>query len=102
MNLFGLSLTVLGAPVKGAETINYDNTRDGVYREIFVKNDQIVGGALVGDITGAGAIHSLMISGRKIHRADPDLLTPHGRAFFKRSWYDLSQHRSAVFIPERG
>ena len=98
MNLFGLSLTVLGAPVRDAEVIRYDNPHDRVYREIYVKNEQIVGGALVGDISGAGMLHALMISGGKVGKDDSDLLTPHGKAFPQRSWYDLNQYRSAVII----
>jgi NAD(P)H-nitrite reductase large subunit len=98
MNLFGLSLTVLGAPVEGAEAIKYDDIENGVYRELYVKDDRIVAGALVGDISGAGGLYALMISGGKVQRDDPSLLIPRGKAFLERAWYDLDQQRSAVVV----
>jgi NAD(P)H-nitrite reductase large subunit len=98
MNLFGISLVVLGAPVAGAEILKHDNTQNGVYRELYIKNDRIVAGALVGDISGAGTLHAMMISGTDVSRNDAEIIAPHGKAFGERAWFDLDQYRSAVVI----
>ncbi len=62
MNLFGLSLIVLGAPVSGTDVVSYSKPADGVYRELFIHDNRIIGGALVGDITDAGPLHAMMIA----------------------------------------
>jgi NADPH-dependent 2,4-dienoyl-CoA reductase/sulfur reductase-like enzyme len=102
MNLFGLSLAILGAPTPGAERISRAKPEDQMVRELYVKDDRIVGGAFVGDISGAGIHHASMITGGKINKRDPDLLKPHGNTFPGRSWHDLNQNRRAWLIPENG
>jgi NAD(P)H-nitrite reductase large subunit len=102
MNLFGLSLTILGAPVPGAEVVSYGKPENRVYRELFIVNDQIVGGALVGDISDAGIFHASMISGifdSHVKKKDPDFVKPHRKAFSQRAWHDLNQYRRACIIP---
>jgi len=99
MNLFGLSLIVLGAPVSGADVVSYSKPTDGVYRELFIHDKRIIGGALVGDITDAGPLHTMMITGEKI---DPEALNigkPRGTAFSRESWSDLMQYRRACIMP---
>ena len=81
MNLNGLSLVVLGAPIPGAKIINYRGSDDRVYRELFLLNGKIVGGALVGDISDAGRLQAMMITGRCVAPDAGDLLMPRGRAF---------------------
>lgn len=82
MNLQGLSIVVLGAPTPEAEIISYDRTAEGVYREIFLLNGRISGGALVGDISGAGLLHYLMINGSGINNDDvASFLKPPSRIF---------------------
>jgi NAD(P)H-nitrite reductase large subunit len=80
MNLDGLSLVVLGATVVGAEVVAYSRPGEGIYRELFLKNRRIVGGALVGDISGAGVLHAAMNAGVEIDNNDEDLLKPKSRA----------------------
>lgn len=99
MNLFGLSLIVLGAPVSGAKVVSYSNPADGVYRELFIVDDRIIGGALVGDITDAGPLHAMMIAGEKIDPQNLEHIKPRGTAFSKRSWSDLVQYRRAFIMP---
>jgi len=99
MNLFGLSLVVLGAPVSGADVVSYSNPADGVYRELFILDNRIIGGALVGDITDAGPLHAMMISGEKIDPEAMDLLKPRGTVFSLQSWSDLMQYRRACIMP---
>jgi nitrite reductase (NADH) large subunit len=98
MNLFGFSLVILGAPVPGAEAVSFSQPDTGVYRELFVVNDRIVGGALVGDISGAGALHAAMNAGITIDKGNPELLMPSGKAFSGQAWDDVSRRPKAVFI----
>jgi len=98
MNLFGFSLAILGAPVAGAESVFFSNPDTGVYRELFVANDRIVGGALIGDISGAGALHAAMNAGISIDKGSPELLKPSGKSFAGRAWDDVSRIPRALFI----
>lgn len=59
IDLHGLPLVVLGPPVAKAETV-LSFGRGGSYREIFLRNGCPAGGALVGDIAGAGPLHAAM------------------------------------------
>ena len=97
MNLFGLSLVVLGPPRPGADTISYVNKDDHVYRELFIAEGRIVGGVLVGDIAGAGPLHTSMAFSNRIEENVDSLLKPHGRVFTQRLWHDVDQHRRKRF-----
>jgi len=81
MNLNGLSLVVLGAPVAGAQVVACTGSQEGVYRELFVAGNRIVGGALVGDISGAGPLHAAMTAGAAVDVHGVDLLRPRLRVF---------------------
>jgi nitrite reductase (NADH) large subunit len=63
MNLQGLALNMLGAFVDGSEEISYAPPLEGLLRQVFLREGRITGGALVGDITGAGPLHHRMIQG---------------------------------------
>jgi len=99
MNLDGLSLVVLGAPVVGAEVVTYSRPGEGIYRELFLKNGRIVGGALVGDISGAGVLHAAMNADVEIDKNDEDLLKPKSRAFRQVSIRCFRPKRRVLFIP---
>jgi NADPH-dependent 2,4-dienoyl-CoA reductase/sulfur reductase-like enzyme len=64
MNLQGLSLNMLGAFIEGCEEFSYAPQAGGILRQVFLHDGRIIGGALVGDITGAGPLHHLMTSGK--------------------------------------
>jgi len=66
--------------VVGAEVVAYSRSGEGIYRELFLKNGRIVGGALVGDISGAGVLHAAMNADVEIDKNDEDLLKPKSRA----------------------
>ena len=83
MNLSGLPLVILGPPVSGAETVSYSDPSRNVYRELFVADGRIVGGALVGDISGAGPLHALISHGEIVGEEARDLVCPHGRALHR-------------------
>lgn len=74
MNLHGLSLAILGPPVEGAERLCLISPRQGSYRELFLVGGRIVGGALIGDLSAAGPLQTLMASGKEISPGVVDLL----------------------------
>ncbi len=100
MNLHGLSLVVLGPPVAEAEVMTYCNPSEGVLREIFLLNGQMVGGALVGDISDAGILYAMMNTGRKIDQRMDPWLVPRGRVLSYLS-DNLGQRRQAFILPPK-
>ncbi|MEW6673679.1 MAG: FAD/NAD(P)-binding oxidoreductase [Thermodesulfobacteriota bacterium] len=98
MNLHGLSLVILGAPAPGVETVAYSRPGEGVYRELFLKDGRIVGGALVGDISGAGALHAAMNAGVAIDKNDEDLPKPRSRALRQVSVRCARTGRRTLFV----
>ena len=82
MNLHGLSFVVLGSPVPGAEVISYAKPAAGILRQLFILNGRIAGGALVGDISGAGPLHAMMNQESQVGPEVENLLRPHGGAIF--------------------
>ncbi len=99
MNLNGLSLTVLGAPVAGATGFSYSDDAAGIYRELYFKDGRIVGGALVGDSSGAGHLHAMMVSGER-HAADVEaLVRPSGSMLPRTSWSYKKRIRRAYLLP---
>ena len=81
MNLQGLALAVLGVPVPGAEIVSWTGPGEGSYREIFLRDGRIVGGALVGNTSGATRLHTLMINGETIGPKALELLRQTGRVY---------------------
>jgi hypothetical protein len=57
--------------------------------------ERIVGGALVGDIAGAGPLHFKMANGEAVGAETQDLLRRRTRAFAPGSWDRLAQKRRA-------
>ena len=101
MNLQGLSLVVLGASTPDAAVISYDRTTDGVYREFFLRNRKIAGGALVGDISGAGLLHYLMINGSEVDGDIARFLKPQSPVFYQYLPSSRRQRRQArILFPE--
>jgi len=76
MNIQGLSLNMLGAFVEGSEEISYGPPAGGLLRQVFLHQGGIIGGALVGDITGAGPMHHLMIRGEDAAQEISRLIKP--------------------------
>ncbi|MDH4264636.1 MAG: NAD(P)/FAD-dependent oxidoreductase [Deltaproteobacteria bacterium] len=101
MNLQGLSLVILGAPTPDAAIISHDRTAEGVYRELFLRGRKIVGGALVGDISGAGFLHFLMINGSEVDGDAARFLQPHSRVFYQLLPSSQRQRRQGrILFPE--
>ncbi len=76
MNLQGLALNMLGAFVEGSEEVSYAPQAGGILRQVFLLDGRIIGGALVGDITGAGPMHHLMINGKDSAQEISRLIKP--------------------------
>jgi NADPH-dependent 2,4-dienoyl-CoA reductase/sulfur reductase-like enzyme len=76
MNLQSLSLNILGAFVEGSTEISHTRPGEGIFRQVFLRDGRITGGALVGDITGSGPLHHLMINGRESSSDVEGLIRP--------------------------
>ena len=74
LELHGLPLVILGPPVPGAQVVSCRDIRDGVWREVFLVDGRIQGGALIGDISGAGVLQSMMAGARPVR--DEGFLQP--------------------------
>jgi len=81
MNLKGLSLAILGVPVPGAAVMRHVVQQDGVYRELFLQDGKIVGGVLLGDISGVGRLHAILNRGGQVVPEDVELLRPRLKVF---------------------
>ncbi len=101
MNLSGLPLVILGPPVSGAETVSFSNPSRTVYRELFVSDGRILGGALVGDITGAGPLHAMINHGERVGSETRDLVRPHARALHRFLRTETPGRRAFIFSSER-
>ena len=93
-NLSGVPIMILGGPGVGSSTISRPGTGD-VWREFFMEEGRIVGGALVGDIAGAGPLHAAMVRGDDVGGNEADLLKTRTTAFSKGAFHRLAQTRRA-------
>lgn len=98
LNLHGLSVVILGAPVPKAEVIRYASPEEGIHRDLFIHDGRIVGGALVGDISGAGPLHAAMITEREMDEGIYDVLQPSSRVLSRLVGDYYSQRRQARFV----
>jgi NADPH-dependent 2,4-dienoyl-CoA reductase/sulfur reductase-like enzyme len=102
MNLQGLSLNMLGAFVEGSEEVCYAPQAGGILRQVFLHDSRIIGGALVGDITGSGPMHHLMINGKGSAQEISRFIKP-SFGLLPRSLSDQGiQRRRARLIPGEG
>ena len=83
MELDGLAMVILGPPVDGAEVISYARPQERIRRELFLRGGKPVGGALIGDISAAGALRALINAGRAINPEDAALLKPMTRSVIR-------------------
>ena len=102
MNLNGLSLVVLGAPVPGAQESVYSRRETGIHRELFHLDGKIVGGALIGDISNGGRLHGIMNMGERMETGFDKLLEPRIDTFFKNSLSCTRYKRRASVLLPRG
>lgn len=78
LNLFGLQVMAAGHAYfqEGPEVDVSQEEREGCYRKIVVKTERVIGFILVGDISGAGFLLSLMKKKSHISFPSRDLLSP--------------------------
>ncbi|MFB0508790.1 MAG: NAD(P)/FAD-dependent oxidoreductase [Thermodesulfobacteriota bacterium] len=101
MDLHGLSLVVLGPPVPGAEVLTYALPSEGIFRELFLIDKRIVGGTLLGDISGAGPLHIIMQRGASVEDEEKHLPHPRWSALSRLS-QDVRQEQRAFVLTEKG
>jgi NAD(P)H-nitrite reductase large subunit len=102
MNLQGLPLNMLGAFVEGSEEVCYAPQAGGILRQVFLHDGRIIGGALVGDITGAGPLHHLMTGGKDSPQEILRLIKP-SFGLMPRGLSDRGlERRRARLIPGEG
>ncbi len=102
MNLNGLSLAILGVPVSDAARTTWGAPDSNVYRELFVRDGRIVGGALLGDISSAGRLHQMMTCGPLDHRLIEEFLEPGSKAISRNSASCRGYRRQATMLSFEG
>ncbi len=102
MNLNGLSFAVIGIPVAGAKRSVYSRPEAGIFRELFHVDGRIVGGALLGDISNAGRLHSMMNSGEQAEIDFTELLKPRIDSFALTSVSCTKYNRRATMLLSEG
>jgi NADPH-dependent 2,4-dienoyl-CoA reductase/sulfur reductase-like enzyme len=91
-NIAGAPIMILGGPGAGT-VVSRPGESSGIWREFFLEEGRIVGGALVGDISGAGPLHALMVEGHDVAADALDHLKTRTRAFAPAAWKHLAQER---------
>jgi NADPH-dependent 2,4-dienoyl-CoA reductase/sulfur reductase-like enzyme len=92
-NIAGTPIVVLGGAGAGTSVVSRRGESSGVWRELFLEGGRIAGGALVGDISGAGPLHALMVQGRDVSAEALDHLKTRTRAFAPAAWSRLAGDR---------
>ena len=100
MELHGLAMVILGPPVFGAEVISHARPEASVRRELFLVDGRPVGGALIGDITAAGALHALINAERPLTARDAELLRPQTRNII-RFPEQTGRRKALILSPKR-
>lgn len=98
-NIAGLPLVVLGGRSNefGAKSDSGHCPR--WWREWYQQEGQIIGGALVGDISGAGPLHAKMDTDEIM---PGDLVKPRAMTFSRETWRRLGQKRQVRFFYVKG
>lgn len=101
-NISGVPIMILGGPGVGSSVASRPGPHEGVWREFFMEESRIVGGALVGDIAGAGPLHFAMANGERVAGHVGELLRPHTRALRPTAWKRLNQDLRARNFSVKG
>ncbi len=99
MNLQGLSLVMLGTPAKGTEEVSYASSTARILRQAFLLDGRVIGGALLGDISGAGLLHYFMISGKEVRFEINERIKPGPRTVLPKPGSYLRKQRQAWLLP---
>jgi NAD(P)H-nitrite reductase large subunit len=101
-NIAGMSIAVLGARPPGSAIAAGPVLPGPGKRELFVQNNRIAGGALIGDISGAGRLHAAMIAGENVANNISELAKAGMSAITGNAWRHLGQRRRARFYASEG
>src|SRR4030095_6768305 len=90
LKVMGVELASMGetkAAGPGDEVVVYREPRNGIYKKIIVRDDQIAGAILLGEIEAAGTLMQMFMAGSKVPERRADLLfgSPTGVALLKAS-----------------
>lgn len=101
-NIAGKAAMILSGPdpESNVDVVSRPGPEEGIWREFFLDDGRIVGGALVGDIAGAGPLHAAMIRGDDMTGRALDALKVRTRAFDSGAWRRLAQKRRACVYAE--
>lgn len=102
MNLNGLSLVILGNPVQGAQRVCLDHNDSASFRELYLRDQRIVGGSLIGDISNCGELHQMMIQQVTLDEPVEDVLIPHHCVISNRSLVFPNYKRQATILTSQG
>lgn len=76
--LFGLPVASIGVTRAGKDEalreLVWQSSSQGQYRKLFLRGDRLVGAVLLGDISGAGVLRSVIAGGPSLGRSPEDLL----------------------------
>jgi 3-phenylpropionate/trans-cinnamate dioxygenase ferredoxin reductase subunit len=94
-NIAGLPLVILGGRPDRYSAVSEFGDPPRWWREWYHQKDRVAGGALVGDISGAGPLHARMATGGII---PDDIIKPGTTAFSRETWRRLGQKRTVRFF----
>src|SRR4030095_9130239 len=88
LKVMGVELASMGetkAAGPGDEVVVYREPRNGIYKKIVVRDDQIASAILLGEIEAAGTLMQMFLAGSKVPERRADLLfgSPTGVALLK-------------------
>ena len=98
-NIAGLPLVVLGGRPEYDCTVSEFAVPPQWWREWHRQKNRVVGGALLGDISGAGPLHYRMTTGVL---SSGDAVRPHAAAFSGETWKHLKQQRTVRCFHVKG
>ncbi len=95
-NIAGNPIMILGGPGVGSTLVTRPGENEGIRREFFLDGGRIVGGAFVGDISGAGPLHARMVAGEDVADDALDHLRARTRAFAPSAFRHLGRDRTTL------
>ncbi|HSR11114.1 MAG TPA: FAD/NAD(P)-binding oxidoreductase, partial [Thermodesulfobacteriota bacterium] len=96
MNLQPLALNMLGAATEGSEEVSFKSPDGAAFRQLFMREGRIAGGALIGNIAGAGALHYRFVDGGPVDASE--VVAPVCRGVRQEYAAAGTRRRRALFI----
>ncbi|HLQ78371.1 MAG TPA: (2Fe-2S)-binding protein, partial [Terriglobia bacterium] len=87
LKVMGVELASMGAtrPIDGDEVVLYREPAHGIYKKLIVRNNQIAGAILLGDVESSGTLMQMFLMGTEVPERRADLLfgSPKGVSLLK-------------------